>query len=223
MGVYYSHMTNETPIAGKIHRFEAAGLGKAPFVCIGMHEEATNDGDCIRAAGTCDYCGTGIRYCFDIRSADGRCFKVGCDCVDKTGDAGLRRQVSEIKTESKKTPAQREQETKQRAEWVAHLETSAKLEAEQKIVKAENVAKFQWLIDALCPSCLYGLSQMTDGRWSGNGFASGVVADLLNGESFNAFSERRIDVTREIYGKLFGRRNSKAFDKACEEFDTKLA
>lgn len=60
-----------------LHPFERAGLGKAPFrlayLAIG--------GSC------CDYCGTGIVRQFWVQGADGSTFKVGCECVRKTGEA----------------------------------------------------------------------------------------------------------------------------------------
>lgn len=87
------------------HRFEEAGLGRAPFVCVGVtHRVGPIDlgGGCTVGApgqpmGTCDYCGTGIAYCYAIRSSDGRQFVVGSECVRHTGDRGLIAQVDEGK------------------------------------------------------------------------------------------------------------------------------
>lgn len=68
------------------HPFEKAKLGAAPFVCTHVTENAfvMPEGG-TKAGGCCDYCGTGIRWEFWIRGADKRVFKVGCDCVAKTG------------------------------------------------------------------------------------------------------------------------------------------
>jgi hypothetical protein len=44
--------------------------------------------------GTCDYCSQGIAQCWTVESSDGRRFVVGCDCVEKTGDSGMRRTVN---------------------------------------------------------------------------------------------------------------------------------
>lgn len=79
-----------------IHVFERAGLGKAPFRFVRMEERVhvSPDGH-ARAGASCDYCTTCIRFCCIIRSADGNEFKVGSDCVLKTGDAGLRRKLSD--------------------------------------------------------------------------------------------------------------------------------
>jgi hypothetical protein len=87
-------MTSRTdnPAEVGIHVFERAGLGKAPFRCVGFDECFIAHPDGTTQAGTsCDYCHTGIRYTCIIRSRDGRTFKVGTDCVAKTGDAGLIR------------------------------------------------------------------------------------------------------------------------------------
>jgi hypothetical protein len=70
------------------HPFEKAGLGKAPFSCTGVTENVFVVGDgTTKAGGCCDYCGTGIRWEFWIKGsiAGAKQFKVGCDCVAKTG------------------------------------------------------------------------------------------------------------------------------------------
>lgn len=70
------------------HPFEKAGLGKAPFSCTHVSENVFRlpDGT-AKAGGCCDYCGTGIRWEFWIKGsiAGAKQFKVGCDCVAKTG------------------------------------------------------------------------------------------------------------------------------------------
>ena len=70
------------------HPFEKAGLGIAPFSCTGVSENVFSlpDGT-SKAGGCCDYCGTGIRWEFWIKGsiAGARQFRVGCDCVAKTG------------------------------------------------------------------------------------------------------------------------------------------
>lgn len=70
------------------HPFEKANLGKAPFSCIGVTENVFENGDgTTKAGGCCDYCGTGIRWEFWIKGSivGAKQFKVGCDCVAKTG------------------------------------------------------------------------------------------------------------------------------------------
>lgn len=71
-----------------IHPFQKSGLGTAPFSCTHVTENvfALPDGT-SKAGGCCDYCGTGIRWEFWIKGsiAGAKQFKVGCDCVAKTG------------------------------------------------------------------------------------------------------------------------------------------
>jgi hypothetical protein len=81
-----------------IHCFERAGLGKAPFHYRGtidqnvVHGLATlGNGLQTKPGGTCDYCGTAILNMFSVESSDGRRFKVGCECIKKTGDTGMIR------------------------------------------------------------------------------------------------------------------------------------
>lgn len=91
-----------------IHKFEAAGLGKAPFKVVGCYESkfqaVPGDPNCPIQPGTsCDYCATGIMIVYRIKSSDGKEFKVGCDCVLKAGDAGLKKQVNRLKTDARHT------------------------------------------------------------------------------------------------------------------------
>ena len=78
----------------KIHVFQSAGLGIAPFEFTGYFENRTKQG---QPAGTCQYCGNGIAICCRIRSSDGKEFTVGSDCVNKTGDSGMKSQVNRMK------------------------------------------------------------------------------------------------------------------------------
>lgn len=73
-----------------LHPFERANLGKAPFRVVGFEEKTYQacPGAPVQPGSTCDYCGTAIRQVFHIASADGKQFKVGCDCVLKTERPG---------------------------------------------------------------------------------------------------------------------------------------
>jgi len=90
--------------ATTVHPFEARGLGQAPFRFVGMGQQDRCYGEVIlnraeyertgislttKPGGTCAYCGQGITNLYNIRSADGKTFHVGCDCVALTGDAKL--------------------------------------------------------------------------------------------------------------------------------------
>jgi hypothetical protein len=80
----------------KIHKFEKAGLGLAPYRYLGMEEKIYQacNGAPVQPGSSCDYCGTAIRYCFWLLSKDGKRFKVGSECILKSGDAGLRKVVT---------------------------------------------------------------------------------------------------------------------------------
>ncbi len=97
--------TTETTL---IHPFEKAGLGLAPFTLIGtsttedraqLNSERAGNGQMFttnHCGGTCAYCGTAIENVFKIRSSDGNEFKVGCECVKKTGDHNLVKVVNKV-------------------------------------------------------------------------------------------------------------------------------
>lgn len=86
-------MTIETETA--IHPFEKAGLGKAPFRYVGAVDQNPDSQGMVvigerngvrietKQGGTCDYCGLAIINMYRVCSADGRKFKVGCDCLKK--------------------------------------------------------------------------------------------------------------------------------------------
>jgi hypothetical protein len=82
----------------KIHAFEEAGLGKAPFKCVQVYWSQT-----LRA---CDFCSTCIMEVCVIRSSDNRTFIVGNQCVFKTGDRGLidlvKREVNALRARMRK-------------------------------------------------------------------------------------------------------------------------
>lgn len=96
--------TEPATLTKRIHCFEAAGLGKAPFTYVGMVDQDIRYGNRVvsikpgieietKPGGSCAYCGTYIVNMFNVRSADGNVFHVGCECIKKTGDEGLIRKV----------------------------------------------------------------------------------------------------------------------------------
>lgn len=117
-------MTNnrEDKMETSIHKFEQAGLGKAPFRYVGFTEKrgpirtvlpngiVQECGAPGQPMGTCDYCGQGIAICCEIVSADGKRFVVGSDCVEKTGDAGLRKVKTDVQKRARENQKAREQQ-----------------------------------------------------------------------------------------------------------------
>lgn len=145
--------TDNAADAGK-HIFERAGLGKAPFRCVGSFELKWQacPGAPIQPGGSCDYCSQGIMYAYAIKSADGRRFKVGCDCVMRTGDAGLIKSYKnrpEVRQRNRDKAAARDERIK--AEWAALMADDAaraKLEA-HTIPDWNGTGKRSWLGFAL--------------------------------------------------------------------------
>jgi hypothetical protein len=74
-----------------VHRFEERGLGIAPFRFVRFYESkyCACPGAPVQPGTSCDYCGTGIMGVYVIKDCNGKEFKVGCECVKKTDDAGL--------------------------------------------------------------------------------------------------------------------------------------
>jgi len=107
----------------ELHVFEEAGLGKAPFRFLSVQDSSVgvNENGMVRIAsksgvdtwtkpgGSCDFCGTYIVHFCWIKSADGKEFKVGSDCVRKTGDQGLKKVVA-AEVRLKRSERRRERE-----------------------------------------------------------------------------------------------------------------
>ncbi len=97
-------------MAGTIHKFEAAGLGKAPFRYVGNERRIFSIPGVPGSAkpgASCDYCGTAIADCYIIQSSDGKQFKVGSTCVHKTGDRGI---IDPVKREEARAKRERKHE-----------------------------------------------------------------------------------------------------------------
>lgn len=120
----------ETISTNVIHKFEEAGLGVAPFRCvrIEIRKYQACPGAPIQPGSSCDYCGTGIMEVCIIRDANGHEFKVGNNCVAKTGDAGLvnvvKREVNRLRTEGR-----HKREAATIAEGKAQLENSSDIQS----------------------------------------------------------------------------------------------
>lgn len=127
-----------------MHPFEKAGLGKAPFTCVGVTKNmwTSGCGTVTKPGGSCDYCGTGIAYEFWIVGATGSKFKVGCDCVLRTGAADTVDGFKKVKAQHEK--ARRDvKKAAQRAQWAAEKkarqdERAAQLPAQVETFKAAN-------------------------------------------------------------------------------------
>lgn len=118
-----------------MHPFEKAGLGTAPFRCVGVYKNVycAGVGAPVQPGGSCDFCGTGIMYEYQIKSADGRRFKVGCDCVRRTGGeshvAGIRAERLKLAREQRSLKREARQ-----TEWKAQREVRRVVELEARRV-----------------------------------------------------------------------------------------
>lgn len=93
-------MTNTTTAAndatfGAEHPWERAGLGQAPYKFIGasreVYQAVPGDPNCpVQPAGSCDFCGQAIWDQCHFESADGKRFKVGCDCAGRANEGGKK-------------------------------------------------------------------------------------------------------------------------------------
>ncbi len=119
-----------------LHPFEKAGLGKAPFHCtavtVNVYDSGAGSlfGSHKQPGGSCDYCGTGIMYEYWIKGADGSQFKVGSDCVAKTGG---HQHVDGFKKAKSQLLAQK-RTAKRKAAWEARQAKWAAEAAEKRIV-----------------------------------------------------------------------------------------
>lgn len=92
--------SNRPATPATIHAFEKAGLGKAPFRYLGCRRlvgpirMAQPDGTVLEVGapgqpmGSCAYCFQGIAEIHSVKSADGKVFTVGCDCIRRVSEPG---------------------------------------------------------------------------------------------------------------------------------------
>lgn len=193
----------------KVHPFTEAGLGFGPFRCTGFHDHGK------AGAVPCQFCGQGLRYEFLITSQDGRQFGVGCDCVQKTGDAGLQREVEaqQIKLNlALKEQRRVERQAKREAEWQAKMaevmpsgltrSQEVELEAAQR---EREIRERRERVRSIWAPVLHAL-QRTSGA-----FARDWAEALESGNNWP--HGRALDICLEIAAKQEGRRGSKAFDQ----------
>lgn len=149
-------MQTKTDSAAEVglHVFEKAGLGKAPFHIKGSYELKWQafPGAPVQCGGSCDYCGQGIMYAVAIGSADGKTFKVGCDCVARTGDAGLIKRYKNHPDVRKANALKRAAlDSRKKDEWQAILDDPVKraaLDAHQ-VPTWDQKGMRSWLTAAL--------------------------------------------------------------------------
>ena len=111
-----------------MHKFEAAGLGKAPFECI----EVKRNGSAEEPGGWCAFCGAEIVWEFLIASSDGMAFTVGSHCVKNDSDlkrtmARMQRNYRTIEKDAAEAARRAANAAYNIAEQAAHIAAKEKL------------------------------------------------------------------------------------------------
>lgn len=174
----------EAPATIRVHRWEVSGFGRAPFRCTGMTEQRHDmGGGKSKPGGTCDYCGQGILYVFNIVSSDGRKFKVGCDCVAHTHDPAERivAQTKRMLANHKRAKAGEGRAAKAKAASAAR----------QAAWDAEAVQRAAWLpMDALYVAI------------SAHASANSFLASMKNTMERRDLSEAQEAAVRDAIGRI---------------------
>jgi len=197
----------------------------------GMREAAQVAKSLGIAFGSCYVCGMGLMHNMVCQNADGKHFVVGSECVKHLGDTRLTTDVEEAKRNREKA-ARRKRDAarreKARLEWMETqreenakagfgritngermlIENRRREEEAKKKAKAARKAN-EWLIEVL---------------WRKNGCGGFVESMLreLDRRPIRDLSPRQIEVLGDIYAKATGgRRGSKAYNAARDEFDAK--
>lgn len=217
--------------AEKAHPFELAGLGLAPFRCVGVasipspsmaeqnpaaYQNAMRDMPRGYGIGSCAFCGMPLIHNFLINSADGHKFVVGSECVAKTRDKGLGQvvkvQIARMRREANRAKVAAEREAN-RKKWLednaerlaAEAAERDAREAARQIELANTRSKWEFMLPYL---------------QSDSPFVSNMRDMIEQGEAPHG---RAAMILGEIYAKAHGRRGSKAYDDALDDFEARLA
>jgi hypothetical protein len=226
--------TLEDPVE---HKWEKLGLGKAPFQVVGLislpsasiaeknpdwYHHLLNEFEEARKAwklketGSCQACYTPIQNHYIIKSADNKVFVVGSECVKKTYDDGLVKQVKTFerkqKVEAEKFKPKSEKQLFYSEKEKAWSQTELKLVAFQKKEKEIKADVYEWFASIL--DTLRGDFAQS--------YAYKMRTDV--GVTFEGVSDRVYSIFADIYAKYMSNgaaRNNKAYKSAYEEFETK--
>lgn len=225
-------------MATEVNRWESMGLGKAPFKVVGMYElpskslaehNPTAYENALRGAphgfrpGTCGVCGTALTLNYMIQSADGQKFCVGCECVQKTGDTRVvkemdaerrkrNRELAREKREAKRLAREAEREVVERAQYGGKTRAEVRIEANQLWQAHMDGAS------ARAAAILAPIASLIDDGQDGASFCSSIAASMRNGEVPRG---RGYSLAIEIAAKARtgARRGSKAYEAAYDELE----
>lgn len=214
-------------ITTRLHPFEVAGLGQAPFRLIAIRRNIylAAPGH-SQAGGCCAYCSQGILWECVIRSHDGQVFTVGQDCVRKL-DRADNKLTDAVKRELARI-ARKDREAAREARWQARrMEIEAELERQRQanggLTDAEAAQQAQEQAEAeVCRVWrdrnwwLISVIQRQSGE-----FCRGMC-DTLERGPVSGLSDRCQSIIADIYAKAHGRRGSKKYEQAVTDFETRL-
>lgn len=210
-----------------IHKFEIAGMGKAPFKVVGFYkipslslaEHNPNAYNNQLSAmpqgfgiGSCAFCGIGLVNNYLIESADGKKSAVGCDCVGKAGDAGLTSKIKEMQRQARREAREIAREAKYQAQLDAQRKanggkTDAQIREEK--IEARNAA-----ITAGKMAIKESLKEVGLALRHANGAFAHDLSNLLREVNFDQISPNMQRIATEIATKEItgARKNSKAYN-----------
>jgi hypothetical protein len=212
-----------------VHLFEDRGLGKAPFQVVGVYSlpslalagsnpAAYNNQLAAMptdvAVGSCAFCGAALVRNFIVVSADSKRFSVGCDCVAKSGDAGLVDQVKLAMRKQRQQDRHAAQVAKYKADLADQRVRNGGLTDEEVAVQKREAIRVQRLelqlaiVDKLAP--FIRALRMTDGD-----FCASMLKALEH--CMLDLPPRCIDIIVEVAAKKAGRKGSKAFAAKYDE------
>lgn len=144
-------------------KFEAAGLGKAPYKFLGARTVTYQacQGAPVQPGGSCDWCATGIYDQYRFRSSDGREFKLGCDCFHKAMAASLA--ANALGTDGAKLLAQVKTAERKLAREKAAAKRAATKATLADMLQDETVRTF--LQNAEHPRGFSGLTALDWAQW----------------------------------------------------------
>ena len=172
----------------------------------------------VNGCGTCAHCGRAISHVYLVKSATGKVYGVGCDCIDRTGDKSLGDAVAVAAARLAKEQRREKRDIARQVRHNAWLATvcndrgetnqqrldreSAEKKAAELARVSSAISKWGWLIEVL-----------RDGK---GGFRDSVANGLAAGYPP---SPRAWEICADIYAKTKGRNGSKAYADAIAEFE----
>jgi hypothetical protein len=230
-------MQNSSSSELKAHPFELAGLGTGPYRFVGMvsipslslaeaNPDAYNNAlrelprDLVGGCGTCANCGMAISNICIVVDAQGRRYGIGSDCVLKTYDSYLgnavKVAVAKHQREQRRVRAEHKR-AEQHKVWLATVcneagETNAQRVAREQQERAAAEQAEQVARVARAQRWNFLLPYLSG---PAGGFCESIANGLRKGYEP---SGRAIDICGEIYAKAHGRRGSKAYNAALDEF-----